>query len=324
MGELAVIAVTCKIRLMFLQTDAGIEVHQRLGYYLPGLSAIASRMTPGQRAVNMLYVLRDFSPLGITVAMIALPLAVLSTPQDSFTEFINDNATPLSWLRKLALLGWVAQKFNTWVLYQHIGLARVANFHSQEVWTAPCRFSSGATSSLTDMATDDIDSAYRNILDLLPRSFSVPEFVVCGATSSTLNECSAKHRKPLLTRLLSPEITLFMLYICYALSPLLLGLSNRASSGQTAGAGSSAGIFALCPGAAVKLISLAAKVSTPVRYMIWPPNIPEWEELLEEDEYGVRRPKKEPKERDGWMSWVGFWWLFVWGCEVGVLCNGAF
>lgn len=154
MGELVIIALIHKKKLKSLQTDAGIEVHQRLGYYLPGLSAIASRMTPGQRAVNMLYVLRDFSPLGITLAMIALPLALLSAPQDSFTEFINDNATPLSWLRKLALLVWIAQKLNTWVLYQHIGLARVANFHSQEVWTAPCKSSSRATSSLTDMATD--------------------------------------------------------------------------------------------------------------------------------------------------------------------------
>lgn len=115
-----------------------------------------------------------------------------------------------------------------------------------------------------------------------------------------------------------------MLYIFYALSPLLLGLPNRASSGHSPGAGSPAGILAVCPGAAVKLIGLAAKVSTPVRYMIWPPDIPEWEELLEEDENGVKRPKKGPKERDAWMSWVSLWWLFVWGCEVGVLCNGAF
>ena len=170
---------------------------------------------------------------------------------------------------------------------------------------------------MTDMANRYIDSAYRNILDLLPRSFSDPEFVVCGATSSSLNECSAKHRKPLLTRLRSPDITLYMLYIVYALSPLLLYLPNRAHS-------PGAGILAMCPGAAIKLIGLAAKVSTPVRYMIWPPDIPEWEELLEEDENGVKRPRKGPKERDAWMSCVGLWWVFVWGCELGVLCNGAF
>lgn len=120
------------------QTDAGVEVHQRLGYYLPGFSAIASRMTPGQRAVNMLYVLRDFSPLGITLAMIALPLAILSFPHDSFADLIHENATSLLWLRRLAVISWLAQKINTWIVYRHIGLARVANFQSQEVWTAPC------------------------------------------------------------------------------------------------------------------------------------------------------------------------------------------
>lgn len=77
------------------------------------------------------------------------------------------------------------------------------------------------------------------------------------------------------------------------------------------------------PGATAKLISLAAKVSTPVRYMIWPPEIPEWEELVVEDEDGVKRPKTERKAgKDGLVSLVGLWWLFVWGCEIGVLLKG--
>ncbi len=120
------------------QTDAGIEVHQRLGYYLPGRSAIASRMTRGQRAVNMLYVLRDFSPIGITLAMVALPLAIFSAPQDGFSDAVNEHAISLFWLTRLSIVVWIAQKINTWVLYRHIGLVRVANFQSQEVWTAPC------------------------------------------------------------------------------------------------------------------------------------------------------------------------------------------
>lgn len=124
--------------LIAAQKDAGIEVHQRLGYYLQGRSAIASRMTRGQRAMNMLYVLRDFSPMGITLAMLALPLAIFSAPQDGFADAVNGHATSLFWLTRLAIMVWIAQKLNTWVLYRHIGLVRVANFQSQAVWTAPC------------------------------------------------------------------------------------------------------------------------------------------------------------------------------------------
>ncbi|KAL8785049.1 MAG: hypothetical protein Q9195_008809 [Heterodermia aff. obscurata] len=116
-------------------TDAGIEVHQRLGYYLPGTSsAIASRMTPGQRAVNMLYVLRDFSPLGITIAMLALPLAILLSPPKPETN----PSSPLPYLKPLATTLFLLQKTTSWLLYRHLGLMRVTNFHAQEVWAAPC------------------------------------------------------------------------------------------------------------------------------------------------------------------------------------------
>lgn len=120
------------------QTDAGIEVCQRLGYFIPAYSSIASRMTRGQRAVNMLYVLRDFSPLGITLAMLGLPLAVALFPQDQCTRIAHEYAGSLSVLRTLSVASWASRMINTWLLYRHVGLGRVANFQSQEVWTAPC------------------------------------------------------------------------------------------------------------------------------------------------------------------------------------------
>ena len=96
-------------------------------------------MTLGQRAVNMLYVLRDFSPLGITLAMLALPLAVFSVPKGGLPEVSGEHRASLFWLRRLSTTVWLAQKINTYVLYRHIGIIRVANFTSQEVWTAPCK-----------------------------------------------------------------------------------------------------------------------------------------------------------------------------------------
>ena len=123
-----------------MQTDAGVEVGQRLGYFIPAYSSIASRMTPGQRAVSMLYVLRDFSPLGITVAMMALPLAIALFPTDRCAQIIHEYAGSSSLLKKLAITLWTARIVNTWLMYRHIGFGRLANFQSQEIWTAPCEF----------------------------------------------------------------------------------------------------------------------------------------------------------------------------------------
>lgn len=47
-------------------------------------------------------------------------------------------------------------------------------------------------------------------------------------------------------------------------------------------------------GALLWLLECIFKMSIPVRYMIWPPTIPEREELLEKDELGVLRPKSRP------------------------------
>jgi len=57
--------------------------------------------------------------------------------------------------------------------------------------------------------------------------------------------------------------------------------------------------------------------------MIWPPDIPEWEDLVEDDGNGVKRPKKESGAGNEWVSWAGLWWLLVWGCEIAVLLGGC-
>lgn len=72
------------------------------------------------------------------------------------------------------------------------------------------------------------------------------------------------------------------------------------------------------PSAYVKLISLAAKTSVPIRYMIWPPDVPEWESLTVEDQNGVRRPKLLEKENE-LVSGSGMWWLFTLSLELAVL-----
>ncbi|KAL8743197.1 MAG: hypothetical protein Q9190_004432, partial [Brigantiaea leucoxantha] len=118
-------------------TDAGIEVHQRFGYYLPG-SKLTSQMTWSQRAVNMLYVLRDYAPITNMLAMVLLPIAIAPITQSGQSLNIPPEfRSHCDLLWKLFLISLIAQKLNTWILYHHIGISPVLNFQSNEIWAAP-------------------------------------------------------------------------------------------------------------------------------------------------------------------------------------------
>lgn len=55
-----------------VQTDAGIEAHRNFRFYL-GHSALTARMSLSQRAVNVLYMLRDYAPIATVLALAVLP-----------------------------------------------------------------------------------------------------------------------------------------------------------------------------------------------------------------------------------------------------------
>lgn len=62
-----------------------------------------------------------------------------------------------------------------------------------------------------------------------------------------------------------------------------------------------------------------AGVAKPVIYMIWPPTAPRWDELVEEDGNGVRRPRRSVGENGAGVG-VGsavelvFEVAVVWAC----------
>lgn len=59
-------------------------------------------------------------------------------------------------------------------------------------------------------------------------------------------------------------------------------------------------------------------MSKPVRYMIWPPTAPAWENLVVEDERGVKRPKGEMGS-GGFEEGIGGQWVVAFVCEVLVI-----
>ena len=152
--------------------------------------------------------------------------------------------------------------------------------------------------------------AYRCTLSLLPTRFNKPTFVVVGTVTSPANERSRLNRKPLPFRILSFDMLMYTLYIMYASIPLLLRFNAFRSLGSF-----TPSVF-LFPGPTLKILTCILKTSVPLRYMLWPPTVPGRAQLVEEDEKGVKRPKKNWQREKGSDS---LWWFWMSACEMCVI-----
>lgn len=158
------------------------------------------------------------------------------------------------------------------------------------------------------------DMASRLILSFLPAKFNTLTFVASGTITSAANERSQLRRKPLLSRLLSVDMILYALYIVYASIPLLLRLDRYRKCGDPSA------ILSPFPGTWIKLIDCIFKMVVPLRYMIWPPTVPDWNDLVVEDEEGVKRPNRE-WEREGVGNATFWFWMNACEWVVIYLCG---
>ena len=174
--------------------------------------------------------------------------------------------------------------------------------------------------TLSELTTYISDTATRCFLSLLPTPANHLVFEPTGCIVSPANERSRLYRKPLLHRLLSLDMFMHFAYIIYASTPPLLRFFFLAYSRS----GPSFGPLPSFPfaGPVVKLLSCIWMASLPLRYMIFPPTVPEREELMELDDEKVRRPKQKWGESrgDGDGFWSRTWpWPWTWmdGAELG-------
>ena len=93
------------------------------------------------RAVNMVYIIRDYSPMTTVLAMALLPLVLIPIPEvnDLFNSIAVKHATYLVVTRRLFLATYLARSIHSYATYRHIDPSHVANVHSMELWSAPCK-----------------------------------------------------------------------------------------------------------------------------------------------------------------------------------------
>ena len=54
-----------------------------------------------------------------------------------------------------------------------------------------------------------------------------------------------------------------------------------------------------------------------MRYMIWPPTVPDWKDLVVEDEEGVKRPRSD---WEGGVAGNAMYWIWMNACEWVFIC----
>jgi hypothetical protein len=132
---------------------------------------------------------------------------------------------------------------------------------------------------------------------------AVVSFTATGTVQSAVNERDARRRKGLVARLASWNM---MAYFAYTVAVLgALGSVGR----------NGVGMGGQCTGAAVRLVECLYKVSVPLRYMAFPPSVPERRELLEKDALGVYRPRRKYRlqvsRRITWLDMAELATMFV-------------
>lgn len=238
-----------------------------------------------------------------------LPVTLLVTALNPITATITSDQFKV--IRTLLLLTFVTRKINDYVVYRHLGLTRLSNYQSLNLWCAPCKSNHPSTSPRSPgsknawlphsdcnryvcvlIRSDSAVAAINYIRALLPNAVT-PSFFVTGTFTSTINERSREKRAGLAKRLLSSCVPMYLVYVLCSSSIMVWCLWRSVTSPTSTASSRTDQInISTLPGPVVILATCIWKAFVPVLYMIAPPDVAEWRELLERDSKGALRPKR--------------------------------
>ena len=259
-------------------------------YYLPWSSKL-KLMTYGQKANEVLHILSKISTVFVTVSLLALPISLWQAPY----SWASTNAL----IRIQRLLGatfavrFFVFKTNRYLIFSRVGTTSVTSAAKARIWSAPCKcwlfpyvcvkFIAKSLGSRTHIFSTDI--AYRTLLSSIPGSDAF-HFQSTGSLNSRINERSTKRRKSLPWRLLSLDMILRISYI-FLMTPIVLTRMVQQAQGDY-----TSHFLQPLIGPLLRLVQCISSVSIPVLYMLFPPTLPERDQLIEKDRQGINRPRK--------------------------------
>ncbi|KAL4809147.1 nucleotide-diphospho-sugar transferase [Aspergillus unguis] len=257
-------------------TDGNILSYRRLHWFLFNRDSQGKR-TRLQCILGLCHVLKTYMAIPNIIMIVLLPL--ISFPVEVQDEIMY---TSIGQCYLVFLTATLLHKFCFIQLHKGISVKAAKDQQANRFWNTPL-------------------NAARIIRSWIPGN--IVSFEITGAVKSPINERSAHGRKPFWTRVCSPMILMYAGWIIYSMVPVLWRLAFYATQqdGLT-----SRSLVPPSPAAVVFLFSAVVKLSVPVRYMAWPPTVPERRELLEKNVDGVfRAPEgsKVHRPADSLLSW---------------------
>jgi hypothetical protein len=195
---------------------------------------------------------------------------------------------------RLALtLHFIASTISRNLVYGRLGNVNVTNMITNQIWVSPGKASQPFSPAHVTHAPSV------NALCVLRSLFTDPgdtSFKVSGTFVSPTDERYPARRKPLSKRLLNPTMICYMAYTFLTAALLASSVTSVASRHLAGGAKR----VHMHTGATLILMELVLAAAVPVRYMMFPPSLPDRQALLEKDADNVNRSRKKGwTKRDG-------------------------
>lgn len=260
-------------------TIGTIQTSLKLNFCLFG--PLVKHMSLFQRLSGFVYTISSLFTVFLTASLLTMPIVLIS----GGTLIAYATNDQLRLLARLCFVALMANRLNEWVMTLPAGYRLSQRDAGAMMWMAPYH-------ALT-----------------IIRSFLLPSFLggktaafsSSGSQQSELNERDPVHRAGLFRRLrviiLGSGVYMHVFYIAFAVSAVIVstvrGIQiNKGSVEQTL-------LFMLTHACWPPLLWLIALCScwAPVHYTIWPPNMPDREELLDRDpKTGIAYPKASAKQ----------------------------
>ena len=249
-----------------------------------------------QRVSGFIYTISSHFTVFLTASLLTVPIVLVS--ERTLIAYANNDQLRL--LVRLCFVALIANRLDEYIMNLSAGYRLSQRDASAMVWMAPCRRSHLAVPKIP------LTQTYHAITII--RSFLLPKFLggntaafpPSGSQVSELNERDPVHRASLYRRtrviILGSGVCMHVLYILFCITAVTVSTArgailNAESVYQTL-------LYMLTHAAWSSVLWLMALSAswTPIQYAIWPPNMPDREDLLVHDKQtGVAHPMEEAK-----------------------------
>ncbi|KAF2134355.1 glycosyltransferase family 2 protein [Dothidotthia symphoricarpi CBS 119687] len=260
-------------------TIGTVQTSMKLNFCLWG--PLVTHMSIFQRLSGFVYTISSLFTIFLTASLLTMPIVLVS----GGTLIAYANNEQLRLLLRLCFVALVANRLNEWVMTLPAGYRLGQRDAGAMMWMAP----------------------YHAITII--RAFFLPKFLggktsafsSSGSQQSELNERDPIHRAGLFRRLrviiFGSGVFIHLFFILFCIAAVTVSTAhgiiiNKSSVEQTL-------LFMLTHACWPPLLWLIALNScwAPIHYAIWPPNMPDREELLDRDpKTGIAYPKESSKK----------------------------